>query len=80
MLGSHCAFKPGYVEWLGLTTFLAFNQSCTDNFDIGLAGLITPDQVADIFTVIRESPRIYLAFYPIILTVGDGNSFAFGAH
>jgi hypothetical protein len=45
-----------------------------------LAGLVTPDQVADIFTVISETPRIDLAFYPIILIVGDGNSFAFGAH
>lgn len=80
MLSSHCAFKLGYIKWLWLTTFLAFDQGCSDKFNISLAGLVTPDQVADIFTVISEFPRIGLAFYPTILIFGDGNSFAFGAH
>jgi hypothetical protein len=63
---------------LRLTTLLAFNKCCPDDFDISLAGLVTANQVTDVFTVIREFPRVYLAFYPLILIVGDGNRFAFG--
>ena len=80
MLSSHRAFKLGYVKWLWLTTFLAFDQSGSDNFDISLTGLVTPDQVADILTVISKFTRMNLALYPTILIVRDGNRFAFGAH
>ncbi len=80
MLGRHRFFKLRYVKGLRLTTLLAFDQRRPDSFNIGLASLVTPNQVTDVFTIVREFPRFDLAFYPIILIVRDSNGFAFGAH
>lgn len=37
--------------------------SCSDNLDISLTGLVTPDQVAGILTIISELFRRDAAFY-----------------
>ncbi len=66
------------IKCPGFAAGLAFNQCGADGFKLGAAFLLAPDQIADIFTVVRVIPRVNLGFNPAILFVSQGDGFAYG--
>lgn len=54
MLGNHFLFESVAVEQPRLAVLFAFDQLITNRFVFRTSGLVAPDQVADIFTVIGK--------------------------
>ena len=67
MLGGHLFFEQVAVERLWLPAFFALDQLPPDRINLGLAGLVTADQIADIFAVIGEVAAIDLRLDPFVL-------------
>ena len=48
--------------------------------NFSFSSLVTADQVAYVFAVVGELPRLNLSFDPVVLLVGDGDCLACSTH
>ena len=58
MFGGHLFFEQVAVEGLGFAAFFSLDQISPDRIDLGLAGLVAADRIADIFAVVCEVTAI----------------------
>ena len=76
MFGGRLFFEQFAVERLWLTAFFAPDQLPPDHFNLGLAGLVAADQIADILAVIGEVTAIDLRLDPFVLLLSNGDGLA----
>ena len=76
MFCSHFLFELAAIKCLSDAAFFAFNQRRADGLDIGLARLVTANQITYVFAVIGEFARCDLCLDPTVLLVGHGDGFA----
>ena len=65
----HPFFKIRRVERAGLPTGLTLDQGGAGRFNLSAAFLFSPDQVADILTVVGLVPSHDLSFDPVVLLI-----------
>ena len=58
MFGGRLFFERVAVERLRFSAFFTLDQLPPDRFNLELAGLVTADQIADIFAVVCEVTAI----------------------